>query len=228
MRSPRLVPTDAWREAFPGAVAALVAIHGLENPATTGDLDRAKRSLEVDLRERWLGKTRAGVRAEPVLAAYDRYYKRFGQNYHVAMQIESIALKNKAIPSRAAIVESMFMAELESGVLAAVHDLDLVSGDVILDVTTGEERYTRYDGVAEACKAGDMAMRDDVGVLTSVIQGPTTLARVSPQTTSAIFCLYAPAGVGMAGVTNCLDAIVRFASLITTSATASPPSIVHG
>jgi hypothetical protein len=46
--------------------------------------------------------------------AYVDYYRRHGKTYHVKAQRESIALKGKPIPARAALVEAMFMAELKS------------------------------------------------------------------------------------------------------------------
>src|SRR3954470_3155084 len=98
--------SDGWRDAFPGAIVAALAFSSLTNPVTTEPLDAAKRELETELRTRWAGLSRAELRSEPVLAVYDRYYKGFGQNYHVQMQIESIALKQKPIPSRMALVEA--------------------------------------------------------------------------------------------------------------------------
>jgi len=209
-----LVATPGWQSTFPGAIAAAVAFAGVANPAVSAELDAAKRALEAGLRDRWNGATRADLRANPILALYDAYYRRFGQTYHVLMQIESIALKGKAIPSRAALVEAMFMAELETGILTAVHDLDRVSLPVAVEATTGEETYTRYDGVEERCKPGDQAMRDAGGILTSIIQGPTAHARVTPETTAALFCLYAPVGIARADVERHLDIVERNVRLV--------------
>jgi DNA/RNA-binding domain of Phe-tRNA-synthetase-like protein len=207
------VASDGWRTAFHGAIAAALTLRGVVNPETTDALDAAKRALEDELRRRWNGKSRADLRADPILAVYDRYDKAFGQTYHVQMQIESIALKNKAIPSRAALVEAMFMAELASGLLTAVHDLDAIRGPVEVIRTDGSEEYTRYDGVVERCKPGDMAMRDRIDILTSVIQGPTTHARATAETRSALFCVYAPGGIEETTVRAHLDTLERFVAL---------------
>jgi DNA/RNA-binding domain of Phe-tRNA-synthetase-like protein len=220
--------TADWRARFPGAIAATMTVRDAVNPVTSAALEAEKRVLERALADRWAAGGREALRADPVLAAYDAYYKRFGQNYHVRMQIESIALKGKGIPSRAALVEAMFMAELESGVLAAVHDLDQVRGEVSVIATTGAETYTRYDGVDEACKPGDMAMRDDQGILTSVIQGPTTLARVTSETTAVLFCLYAPSGTGESAVGRCLDDLERYVAQAAPGAIGFERTLVHG
>jgi DNA/RNA-binding domain of Phe-tRNA-synthetase-like protein len=218
--------TPAWRAAFPGAAAAALAVRGVANPAACPSLDEAKRALEAELAARWAGKTRADIREEPVLAAHNAYYKRFGQNYHVQMQIESVALKGKPIPSRAALVEAMFMAELTTGLLTAVHDLDDLRGPVTVDLTTGEERYTRYDGVEETCKPGDMAMSDEIGVLTSVIQGPTTHARATADTTNALFCVYLLPGIPRSTLETHLDTIERYVRLISPTVQFAPRQIL--
>jgi len=219
--------TPAWRSAFPGSRAAVLAVHGVANPITSDALDVAKRALESRLRDRWVGKTRADIRADPVLAVYDAFDRRFNQNYHVQMQIESIALKGKSIPSRAALVEAMFMAEMETGMLTAVHDLDALVGGVTVDLATGDEAYVRYDGVTERCKPGDQYMRDGAGVLTSITQGPTTLGRVTAVTTNALFCVYAPAGIERAMLEHHLDTLAGNVRLIVSSARISNAIILE-
>lgn len=64
-----LVASDAWRSAFPGAVAGALAMRGVSNPEHSAALDAAKRRLEERLRA---GETDAD--AQPVLRAYVDYY----------------------------------------------------------------------------------------------------------------------------------------------------------
>ena len=113
-----LTATDAFREAFPGAVVGALAMGGVRNPAESPPLEEAKRALESELR------AHEGLDGSPVLLAYADYYRAFGKTFHVKGQWESVAVKGKPIPSRAALVEAMFMAELRSLVLTAGHDLD--------------------------------------------------------------------------------------------------------
>ncbi len=209
-----MAANDRWRTTFPGAIAALVRFDESGTPPVSEALDAEKRRLETELRERHAGQDRATLRGWGPLPAYDHFYRGFGQNYHVGMQIESIALKGKTIPSRAAVVEAMFMTELATGLLLAIHDAAVASLPVRLDVTTGEEHYTRYDGVEEHCKPNDMAMFDAAGhLLTSVIQGPTTHARVEPPTSSLLLALYAPAGIGRLAARNAIDTFARYLAL---------------
>src|SRR4029453_18871668 len=94
-------------------------MRGARNPETSDELEQGKRDLERRLREQL-------PRSEHVLHAYVDYYRAHGKTYHVKAQWESVAVKGKPIPRRAALVEAMFMAELKNLVLTAGHDLAAV------------------------------------------------------------------------------------------------------
>jgi DNA/RNA-binding domain of Phe-tRNA-synthetase-like protein len=104
-------------------------------------------------------------------------------------------LKGKPIPSVSALVESMFMAELDSLLLTAGHDLDSITGLVSLGASSGSERYTLLRGVEQQLKAGDMYMADALGVISSVIYGPDRRTQITPATRNVLFTVYAPAGI---------------------------------
>jgi hypothetical protein len=188
--------TPAWHAAYPSAVGGALAMRGVANPETDPTLDEERVRLEVELRTRYAGLSRAEIRTTGHLAANDVYYRRFGQTYHVLMQIESIVLKGKPIPRRAALVEAAFMAELATGILTASHD---------------------------------MFMRDRTGILTSIVAGPARYARVTPATTAALFCVYAPPGIGETAVRAHLAAIEANVRLFAPGAeTVAASTIVAG
>jgi DNA/RNA-binding domain of Phe-tRNA-synthetase-like protein len=209
-----MIVSDAWKTAYPGACAGQLVMHDVANPEQHAELDRRKDALEQDLRARYGALTRADLLALPVLQAYAAYYRRFGKTYHVQLQLESVALKGKRLPRVAALVEAMFMAELEDLLLTAGHDVDAIRGEIRLDVAAGTEEYQLLNGQAQALKAGDMFMRDDDGVISSVLHGPDQRTRVRAETRRAAFAVYAPAGVGEARVAAHLDRIAASARLI--------------
>src|SRR5438105_7978158 len=106
------VVSDAWRAAYPGAAAGVLAMSGVANPAASDALEAAKTELESGLRSRYAGAGRAALRELFPFSAYAAYYKRFQKSYHVLLQLESVVLKGKPLPRAAALVEAMFMAEL--------------------------------------------------------------------------------------------------------------------
>jgi DNA/RNA-binding domain of Phe-tRNA-synthetase-like protein len=190
-----LITTSAWKAAYPGASIGILAMRDVANPAHHGALEERKAALEEELRARFAGYDRAAVKALPVLRAYAAYYRRFKKTYHVQLQLESVALKGKSIPSVAALVEAMFMAELKNQLLTAGHDLDTVETPVWVDVADGRETYIRLNGQEQQLKAGDMLIADQAGILSSVIYGPDRRTQIRPETTHVLFTVYAPPGI---------------------------------
>jgi DNA/RNA-binding domain of Phe-tRNA-synthetase-like protein len=210
--------SDRWKERWPGAVAACMIVTGASNPASAPALDERLVTIENGLRERYAGKDRAVLRSMPPFESYDRYYKSFGQNYHVLHQVESVALKNKPIPRRAALVEAAFAEELRNGLLTAMHDADAIGPAIVTDAANGMETVTLYNGKTVTLDDGDMFMRDEHGILTSVVRGPAAYGLVTPETVHVAVCVYAPAGIGPDPVTQHLQAIAGNMRLVSEEA----------
>jgi DNA/RNA-binding domain of Phe-tRNA-synthetase-like protein len=191
---------QAFRAAYPGACAGALAMRDVANPPEHAALDARKLALEQQLRARFAGYTREDFKALSAVQAYNAYYRRFDKTYHVQLQIESLVLKGKPIPRVAALVEAMFMAELQNQLLTAGHDQDAMQGGVRVDVATGNERYVALSGQEQTLKAGDMYMADAQGVISSVLYGPDQRTRITPATRKVLFTVYAPAGIGAEAV----------------------------
>ena len=204
--------SEAWRESYPGAAVGVLAMRDVSNPVSHAAMDRVKEELEEQIRARFASKDE--TRAQDRLQAYRAYYKRFKKTYHVQLQLESIAFKNKSIPSVAALVEAMFAAELKNMLLTAGHDLDIVEPPVTLDVAQGHERYVRINGQEQQLKAGDMFIADSQGVLSSVIYGPDRRTRILPETRSVLFTVYAPPGIAEEAVRQHLRDMEGYVRLI--------------
>lgn len=200
--------SDRWKAAFPDAHAGVVVMRGVINPAFHADLEKRKVALEGEIRSRFPSADRAAVENQPVLQAYRAYYHRFKKTYHVQLQLESI-LKGKSIPKVAALVEAMFMAELDDLLLTAGHDLDRLELPVTLDASRGDESYTLLRGQEQVLKAGDMMMADRAGVVSCILYGPDQRTAINPETRNAMFTTYAPAGIGAQAVKEHLENIQR-------------------
>jgi DNA/RNA-binding domain of Phe-tRNA-synthetase-like protein len=190
------VVSESWKTSYPGAAVGILTLRDVVNPAHHPALEKRKEELEQQLRARYAGQDRQALKALPAMQAYTRYYKRFKKSYHVQLQLESVVWKGKPIPRVAALVEAMFMAELDNLLLTAGHDLDIVEAPVRIDVAGGEERFLRLNGQEQQLKAGDMMIADAQGVLSSVIYGPDYRTQIRPETRRVLFTVYAPPGIG--------------------------------
>jgi DNA/RNA-binding domain of Phe-tRNA-synthetase-like protein len=213
-----LAVSDAWKAAFPGAAAGLLAMRDVTNPPSHDALDRRRGEVEARLRERYGRLSRADIVALPSVRPYAEYYGRFDKTYHVQLQLESVAVKGKPLPRGAALVGAMFMAELENQMLTAGHDGGALDGPIHLDVARGDEDYVLFDGKTQALKAGDMFMRDGRGVISSVLYGPDQRTQIRATTRQVVFAVYAPPGVDAARVAGHLDTIADSVRLIAPAA----------
>jgi DNA/RNA-binding domain of Phe-tRNA-synthetase-like protein len=165
------------------------------NPAHHPVLESRKEALEEELRSRFSGQDRAALVKHPVLQAYAAYYRQFKKTYHVQLQLESLLFKGKSIPTVAALVEAMFMAEMNNLLLTAGHDLDAVRFPVTLDTARGTESYTLLRGEPQTPKAGDMMIVDREGIISNIVYGPDQRTQITPQTRNVLFTVYAPPGI---------------------------------
>jgi len=210
--------TQAWRSAFPDAHAGVLVMQNVINPASHADLERSKEALMGELRARYGGLDRSQLLALPDLQVYAAYYKRFKKTYHVQLQLESIVFKGKSIPSVAALVEAMFMAEIKNMLLTAGHDLDSLQLPIRLDVTRGDEVYSLLRGQPQQVKPGDMIISDGRGIMSNIIYGPDQRTQIRPDTHNVIYTTYAPAGIQADSVTRHLKDIEGFVRMFSPQA----------
>ncbi len=206
--------SDSWKAAFPQAHIGVLVMRDVVNPAQHAALEREKEALENQLRTQFAGQTRSDLEQLPVLQSYAAYYKRFKKTYHVQLQLESIAFKGKAIPSVAALVEAMFMAEVKNMLLTAGHDLDALQLPARVEFSQGNETYTVMRGQPQQLKPGDMFIADRVGIISNILYGPDQRTQIQSTTRNVIFTVYAPEGIGESIVLDHLHDIERYVRLV--------------
>lgn len=187
--------TDEWRTSHPGATIGLLELSGVVNTQPSPSLNEKKRTTEVRLRERYQGFTRQDFLSLPVISAYEQYYKRFDKTYHVQLQVESIVLKGKNLPNVSPLVDANFIAEVETLVLTAGHDVTKLHGTVYIDVSREGDRLTQMNGASKSIRAGDMLMKDAGGICCSILYGQDNRSPISLETSHVLYVSYAPAGV---------------------------------
>ncbi len=216
--TPLLIVSDRFKNRWPGASAGVLAVREVSNPEHHNALDRHLAATEVRLKTQYGNLSRVEIRESGNLSHYHKYYRSFGQNYHVQHQIESIAQKGKEIPRRAALVEAAFRSELEDGLLTGIHDLDQLALPIVLDIGDETATYLLYNGAETTVKEDDMYFRDQRGVLSSVILGPASYGRVTPQTRAVVATVYGAPGVAEAAIRRHLESIWSDIQLISPAA----------
>jgi DNA/RNA-binding domain of Phe-tRNA-synthetase-like protein len=195
--------TPEWHSTHAGGHVGLLLVGPLDNHPRPTPLDTRKQRVEAALRDAYGGLDRAGLLAQsPILRAYKRYYRSFNKTYHVQLQLESVAFRGRPLPAVSPLVDACFAAELETGLLTASHDADLLQPPLSIDVSPEGALLPLLSGKDQALKAGDMAMVDATGVVCTIVYGQDRRSPVTPQTQRVLYVTYAPAGVPHSAVAD--------------------------
>jgi DNA/RNA-binding domain of Phe-tRNA-synthetase-like protein len=205
---------DTLQLTHPGASVGVLALQNVSNTTGHPELAGQRAALENELRKRHAGQSRADLKSLPVIAAYVHYYKKFKKTYHVLLQLESVVFKEQPIPAVGSLVEAMFMAELNDGLLTAGHDLDAVEMPLDIRTSHDSEPFIRMNGQPQPLKANDIIMADACSVICSIIYGSDQRTRIHSGTKNALYVTYAPPGIATETVETHLAHILGFVQIV--------------
>jgi DNA/RNA-binding domain of Phe-tRNA-synthetase-like protein len=184
--------------------------------------------VESVIRENFAEGGRPAIRALPTIQAYTAHYKKFKKTYPVQGQIESVALKGRSLPRISTLVSAMFAAELKNHLLTAGHDMAALRPPVTLNVSTGDETYTKMNSKEQTLSPGDMFISDAEGVISSIIYGPDSRTPITADTTDVLFTVYGPEGISSQQITSHLEDIRDFVNLVSPDADTVSLEVIGG
>lgn len=195
------------KEIYTNASFGIMVAHGV-NTATDRSRMEILKNTEIDRikTEHKEYERKIAVNCEPI-CHYITYYKKFKKTYPILLQLESILLKNKGIPSVGIPVESMFLAEVNNLLLTAGHDLNQIDGDITMNVATGTENYRGISGKDQQLTENDLFLSDKNGILSSVLNGPDYRTRITDTTQNALYFVYGVDGITKEQIFNHLKNI---------------------
>ena len=193
---------------YPTAVFGGLTINNLQNMKKHQGLEQAKRLLEEKIRDTYLAPGE-----DPIVQSYAGYYDRWGKTYHIEFQIKSLK-KGRTFPNVSTHVDCMFMAELEDRILTSGHDRDAVQGKPVYDLADEGEEYVKLNGKKQVLVKNDVVLRDDEGVLASVLFGPAARTSINMETVNPLYFAWCPVGIDHETVDEHLSSIVRYLKMV--------------
>ena len=193
---------------YPSAHFGSLIIHNQYNQKKHPDLEEAKRQLEEKIRETYLPPAE-----DEVIQCYADYYGNWGKTYHIEFQINSIK-KGRGFPNISTHVDSMFMAELENRVLTSGHDSDTVQGRLIYDLADDGEEYVKLNGKKQILLKNDIVLRDEEGILASILFGPAARTSITMETVNPLFFAWCPIGITPEDVEAHLSTIQSYVEIV--------------
>lgn len=187
------------KNTFPETKFGMMIVKGLCSPIERAVMDNIIATEIEHIKLNNSNYVRKPALTKEPLCHYAAYYKRYNKTYHVLGQLESVLLKGKRIPPVGIPVEAMFLAEVKNLLLTAGHDLDLIEGDLTVNVASELLNYKGISGKEQQLIKNDLYLSDVKGILSSIMNGPDYRTRITEATQNALYFVY-----GVEGVTESL------------------------
>jgi len=112
------------------------------------------------------------------------------------------------------LVDCMFMAELENRILTSGHDRDMIHGRLVYDLADDGEEYVKLNGKKQVLVKNDVILKDDDGVLASVLFGPAARTSIKMETDNPLYFAWCPVGIDRETVDEHLSTITIYSKMI--------------
>ena len=183
------------KSTFPESKFGMMIVKGLCSPIERAVMDNIIATEIEQMKSNNSGYERKPAMTKEPLCHYAAYYKRYNKTYHVLGQLESVLLKGKSIPPVGIPVEAMFLAEVKNLLLTAGHDLEMIEGDLTVNIATEPLNYRGISGKEQQLLKNDLYLSDEKGILSSIMTGPDYRTRITESTQNALYFVYGVEGV---------------------------------
>jgi len=207
------------KDTYPNLPFGIMIMKNLCNTNTHPKLDEEKIILEESIIKKYGSLSRSELKAASPLKEYAQFYKAFKKTYHVQLQLESVAQKGKSLPSVAAIVEAMFMAELKNQILTAGYDLSNIKLPVEATVSDGDVSFIGMGEKEKTPPEGDVIFKSMNTILGSIICGPNHQNRIIRETTSVMFTVYGVPNITQDQIEQHFNDIAHYVKIVSPNAT---------
>ncbi|MHA2247222.1 MAG: phenylalanine--tRNA ligase beta subunit-related protein [Candidatus Hodarchaeales archaeon] len=216
----QILITSDLKKIYPESIFGSLIVKNRPNRKMHEALEEQKRDIERKIRE-----SHEEVDKGSMIQNYNTYFKMWNKTYPIEYQINTIRSGGK-FPQVSVLVDSMFLAELNSRILTSGHDLESIRGDLTFDVSRGGERYLKLNGQEQKLKKNDVVLRDNEGLLASILYGPARRTSISLKTKDALYFAWCPYVIDEKLIIAHLNEILENLSRIFGSVTSESPLIL--
>jgi len=192
---------------YPTAIFGCLTINNQRNLKEHPGIEQAKRLIEKKIRE-----TYPPPKEDPIIQRYAAYFDRWGKTYPIEFQIDSIK-KGRTFPQVSTHVDIMFMAELENRILTSGHDGDTIQGRPVYDLADQGQEYVKINGKKQALQKNDVILKDDEGILASILFGPSARTSIKMETVNPLYLAWCPANIDHETVDKHLSTITKYSKI---------------
>ncbi len=124
---------------------------------------------------------------------YDQFFKDWGYPCplpnHLRRAIEM------GFPIVNLYIDTHIISEISHGILMAIQDLDRFEGEWELDLAKEGETFQSVSGRTIFCKEGEIILRDGLGIVCSLFQGPDFRTRIGNLSRNIVVYVFSAPGI---------------------------------
>jgi hypothetical protein len=168
---------------------------------TINDFDALRQAVDSRMKSHGRLQTEAVTRRA---AAFDSYFADQGLRSPLSGQIEMV--RSKGLPSGSVLVQALLLSEISTGLLMGAQDASAVKGALVCDRARSGESFRGMRREVQ-CRPDEIVLRDDEGIIASLLQGPDHRTRLTPETKDVVFFVFSVPGIVAADIQEGTEAV---------------------
>jgi len=194
-REVSLIITDDYRRRFPDLSFGIGTIQNCTYFEKNESFKLHKREL---LRKM---KRRANLaQIKEWINLYDQFFEEWG--YPCPLPSHFKRTIEMGFPIVNLFIDTHIIAEMCHGILMAIQDLDHFNGEWRLDLASEGEKFQGVSGRILYCKEEEIVLRDGIGIVCSLFQGPDFRTKVDASSKSITVYVFTAPGIHEEQVSN--------------------------
>lgn len=172
------------------APLGIVTCSNVDSPALQSSVASLQSSLG-------LGRQEVPERIMSRIRAFDSFFAANNSRSPLAGQLEMV--RKKGLPSGNVLVQALLLAEIGTGLLMGAQDVSAIEGDLIYDQAASGDSFRGMRSEVQ-CQPGEIVLKDNLGIIASLLQGPDHRTRLKKETTDVVFFVFSVPGIELSEV----------------------------
>ena len=180
-----------------GSALGVVSCLGMNHGALQESMASAKTSFDSAAEEAF----------EPVLRRiqlFERYFAENGVRCPLGEQFASI--RKKGLPATGVLIQTLLFGEMSTGLLMGAQNATAIKGDLVYDLASAGESFKGMRSEV-LCRENEIVVRDDDGIIASLLQGPDYRTRLMKDCADLIFLVFSVPGITVGDIEHGIDII---------------------
>jgi DNA/RNA-binding domain of Phe-tRNA-synthetase-like protein len=167
------------------APLGVVTCSGVDHPLLQAAVASFQNSLQLDRQEN-------SERIMRRIQAFDSFFAENDSRSPLGGQFEMV--RRKGLPPGNVLVQALLLSEMSTGLLMGAQDASVIEGELICELAGSGESFKGMRNEVQ-CRPGEIVLKDNVGIIASLLQGPDHRTRLKKDTKDVVFFVFSVPGI---------------------------------